>query len=636
MKKIFRITALVLLLTFSLSLLTGCMNGFLKDFFEKYFGKISELPIPGSSSSFVSEPVGSSSEVTSSGIVSSSVVPEPEPDPVITDDRADAPTAIEDPSYSPDIVVSFENMPYNQLSATRISQRLKEIGKLLRIETDHEKIDELVNEAEQLIGDYNYAFTLAMIRSDLDPSDEYWNAEYDYLRDHYYSQISIASTAFLKDLYHSPEAKYISEEFDIAIPDDPDAEPDYDEEALSRLNSKLSKLLGDYSDMVSMSTITYHGEEYTYYEINALSDPYAYKDAQAMWLDEYNPKLAEIYIELVKTRTAIARLMGYDDYLDYLFNSEGYSYTPEMASQLIDNIIKYVVPEFSELKDIGYIYGPEVDVPFDEFMKWLKDAFKKMGDNFTGVLDILEKYGLYDYEARKYKKSEYTIYIDRYEVPFMMTCYKRDFSSIQTFIHEFGHSYEQYMSYNRYDDDVDMSEIFSQTLELLVSRHFDLYFDIDTTQMLQYDALSSICQTLPGQAFFTLFEFEAYSMNEEELTVENLNKLARKCAEKLDLYNEDYPDSYARNWVTVSHIFDTPVYTFSYVTSASVALQIWKISRTNEQKALETYDKLITASSTSFLDIIKEAGLKSPFEEETMKDIGRIINKYLVNESWGE
>ena len=93
---------------------------------------------------------------------------------------------------------------------------------------------------------------------------------------------------------------------------------------------------------------------------------------------------------------------------------------------------------------------------------------------------------------------------------------------------------------------------------------------------------------------------------------------------------------YARNWVTVSHIFDTPVYTFSYVTSASVALQIWKISRTNEQKALETYDKLITASSTSFLDIIKEAGLKSPFEEETMKDIGRIINKYLVNESWGE
>ena len=81
MKKIFRITALVLLLTFSLSLLTGCMNGFLKDFFEKYFGKISELPIPGSSSSFVSEPVGSSSEVTSSGIVSSSVVPEPEPDP---------------------------------------------------------------------------------------------------------------------------------------------------------------------------------------------------------------------------------------------------------------------------------------------------------------------------------------------------------------------------------------------------------------------------------------------------------------------------------------------------------------------------------------------------------------------------
>lgn len=136
------------------------------------------------------------------------------------------------------------------------------------------------------------------------------------------------------------------------------------------------------------------------------------------------------------------------------------------------------------------------------------------------------------------------------------------------------------------------------------------------------------------QAFYTYFENIVYNTDEDKLTVDFLNDLAEKCSTELSIYDKEYPDNLKRNWVTITHLIDYPFYTFSYVTSADTALQIWEISLTDEQKAIDTYTAILRSGSYSYIDVLKDAGIESPFSEQRMQRLAKLMTKYLVDEEW--
>ena len=73
-----------------------------------------------------------------------------------------------------------------------------------------------------------------------------------------------------------------------------------------------------------------------------------------------------------------------------------------------------------------------------------------------------------------------------------------------------------------------------------------------------------------------------------------------------------------------------PFYYIDYCLAQTVALQFWSISRERMETAWQAYmayTKL--GGSMVFTDLLAEAGLRSPFDPECLKDIAGKVKAYL-------
>ena len=68
------------------------------------------------------------------------------------------------------------------------------------------------------------------------------------------------------------------------------------------------------------------------------------------------------------------------------------------------------------------------------------------------------------------------------------------------------------------------------------------------------------------------------------------------------------------------HIFTTPFYYIDYCLSQICALELWDESRADLKDALEKYNTLCQlGGSDTFLNLIKRAGIESPFNVDVIK-----------------
>ena len=83
-------------------------------------------------------------------------------------------------------------------------------------------------------------------------------------------------------------------------------------------------------------------------------------------------------------------------------------------------------------------------------------------------------------------------------------------------------------------------------------------------------------------------------------------------------------------WQKQSHIFTSPFYYIDYTLAQICAFQFWKKDREDHDTAWSDYVKLCKeGGSQSFLELVKLANLKSPFEEGCVEDVIKPIEEYL-------
>ena len=85
-----------------------------------------------------------------------------------------------------------------------------------------------------------------------------------------------------------------------------------------------------------------------------------------------------------------------------------------------------------------------------------------------------------------------------------------------------------------------------------------------------------------------------------------------------------------KQWQRQTHIYRRPFYYIDYSLAQTVALNFWARIQENREKAWETYMNYTRlGGSMVFTDLLKEAGLESPFEPETMKKIASRVMEFL-------
>jgi len=529
--------------------------------------------------------------------------------------------------------VHFDDMVYLRPNAAGVAARIDEILLDIKNADDTSELEAQLTEVDDLVNNYFTMYTLSIIKNDLDKSDAYWLDEYNYLADGFVD-VHRATTAFLRYLFESP----LREIIELTREDyfDSMAEVDFVTNETKSLYEMETELVRQYNEMLFEGAVDVGGELLSLADIQEMDYGNDFLEAVDLWVMIYTPQLCEIYIELVKLRAEIAGILGFDNYIDMVYSENGSGYTPDMAREFLDEIKSEIVPSFAKAEKGGFFYFPDVYMEYTEMLDMARDILYDLSPDFLDSFYVMKQYGLIDSQPGLTKEQgAYVIYIKNYELPFLFMSYTGDMHSITYFAHEFAHFHDDYSTMWGNPYQMDVAEIFSQSMELLFSDYFPAYLGGRIGYYMRHDTLSETLLIFLTQPFYTAIEMRAYEAP-HLLTVETLNDIARDEYMKFG-HNMLFGDEEVSilDWILNPQVVERPFHTLTYSTSAAISLQIWEIAQTDKSRAVELYlDMLNESSNYGFLELVEYAGLSSPFTPGTVSKIARMVDKYIVNEDW--
>ncbi|WP_223700563.1 M3 family oligoendopeptidase [Sutcliffiella deserti] len=519
-----------------------------------------------------------------------------------------------------------------------------------------------MNEINALRNNLSTDFNLVYIRHSIDTNDEFYKEEQDFL-DEIEPLTKALDTKYYKALVKSKyrpqlEEKWGSQLFALA-----DCElKTFDDSIIEDLQQE-NKLSTKYSKLVASAKINFNGEELTLAQL----DPYTEskdrairKQASEAKFEFFNDNKHEfdgIFDDLVKVRTKIAKKLGYQNFVEL-----GYArmtrtdYDAEMVSKFRKQVKEYIVPLVEKLKkrqqeridvedlkyyDEGFKFKTGNATPKGT-PKWIIENGKKMYEELSLETKEFFKFmidnNLMDLVAKKGKEAGgYCTYIPNYKSPYIFSNFNGTSGDIDVLTHEAGHAFQVYMSR---DFDVpeynwptyEACEIHSMSMEFFTWPWMDLFFEEDTDKY-KFSHLSAAISFLPyGVA---VDEFQHFVYENPEATPAERNSAWREIEEKY-LPGRDYDgNTYLEDggfWQRQGHIYRTPFYYIDYTLAQICALQYWKLSQEDTTKAWKSYLELCKqGGSKSFINLVKFANLRSPFEEGCVESVVGEIETYLNN-----
>lgn len=424
-----------------------------------------------------------------------------------------------------------------------------------------------------------------------------------------------------------------------------------------------NKLVSEYYKLMASAQIEFDGGIYTLSQLTPFTqnpDRLTRKrafEARTSFLMTNENNLDAIYDNLVKVRTNIAHKLGFDNYipLGYL-RMNRLDYDAKMVEFYRNQVLEYVVPlaqklytkqahrlELDKLAyyDISFDFKTGNPIPKfnpQEMVQLASQMYHELSPETDEFFKFMVDHELLDLVAKKGKQGGgYCTYIPDYSSPFIFSNFNQTAGDVEVLTHEAGHAFQVYQS--RWVDVPECSfptyescEIHSMSMEYLTWPWMDRFFKEDTDKF-KYSHLADNVKFLPYGVSVDHFQHEVYA--HPEYTPEERKAVWRKL-EKMYVPHKDYSENEFLDkgtfWFNQGHIFSTPFYYIDYTLAGVCAMQFWKRAMHNDPNTFKDYLKICNIGGTkSFVNIIKDANLISPFEKECIPSIIKDVEDYLFS-----
>ncbi len=524
------------------------------------------------------------------------------------------------------------------------------------IEVQHEQIERI----NAIRAAYSSMYNICHIRHTIDTKDKYYEEENNFF-DQSNPSISALTTKYYKLLLNSPfrkdlEAKWGKQLFVIAELSIKTFRPTI----LEDLKSENS-LTSEYVKIKAKAEIEFRGKKYTIPALNPFEisqDRTTRKEsAYAKWafFDTHSEAIEDIYDKQVKLRHSIAQKLGYNNFIEL-----GYArmlrsdYNAEMVANFRKQVQDYIVPIASELyerqrqrigledlkfydEEFRYASGnPKPKGSPDWIVEQASTMYKELSAETGEFFDFMQHQHLMDLVNKEGKATGgYCTYIDDHKSPYIFSNFNGTSGDIDVLTHEAGHAFQVYSSreigikeYNW--PTYEACEIHSMSMEFFTWPWMNLFFKEDTDKY-KFAHLAGAIRFLPYGVAVDEFQHFVYE-NPEASPKERNDAWLDIEAKYLPHRNYDGHEFLSRGgfWQRQSHIFTTPFYYIDYTLAQICAFQFWVKDQKDHQSAWKDYVNLCKiGGSQSFLDLVKVANLKSPFEENCVSDIVGEIKAWL-------
>lgn len=555
---------------------------------------------------------------------------------------------------------TFEQFPYTRPDLSEVSQAFEYYLCKFEQAPSAELQQDALNGIIAVREEFGSMFNLCYVRHTSNTGDPFYEAENQYF-DEQSPSFEALNNRFFQALLASPYRKHLSQKYgdhlftlaEVSL-------KTFKPVILDDLRQENS-LNTEYTKIKAQAKIEYEGKVYNLSNLLPveLSDDRQIRKAASntkwSFYAANAPEIERIFDEMVRLRQGMAQKLGFKR-----FTEVGYArmrrsdYTPEMVANFRKQVRDHIVPIASELYDRQRKrLGLEALKYYDEDYKFasgnpkpigtpeqiVKNAakmYRELSPETDAFFTRMQQANLMDLVNRDGKATGgYCTYISKFDAPYIFSNFNGTSGDIDVLTHEAGHAFQVWSSRNFPFEEyhwptADAAEIHSMSMEFFTWPWMNLFFG-DQTDKYHFMHMAGAIQFLPyGVA---VDEFQHIVYDNPDMTPAERNGVWKKL-ESIYLPQRDYDQishlEQGRFWQKQSHIFNSPFYYIDYALAQICAFQFWVKDRRDHASAWSDYLRLCRAGgSMSFLNLIKLANLKSPFEDGCVQSVVGDIQNYL-------
>lgn len=558
--------------------------------------------------------------------------------------------------------MKFSEMPYERIDLDALGAEFDALTEKVKNAKSGAEVLEAFREQERLNVHAQTMVSIASVRNSIDTRDEFYEAEREFY-DTNLPAFEEHSQNLMLAVFESPYRDEVEKvtgslmfknlEMDLKT---------FSPEVIEQLGRE-NKLVSDYAKLIASAKIDFDGKQLNISQLAAYKQNpdrevrhAAYKAESGFYMSHAD-ELDDIFDELVKVRTEIARKLGFKNFteLAYLRRTRN-CYDPEMVANFRRQVVSDLVPIVRELKHrqaerIGLtpadmrIYddvfsfregNPKPMGTPDDIMAAGKRMYEEMSPETGEFINFMYENELLDVLAKEGKRvGGYCTDFPEYKAPFIFSNFNGTSGDVDVLTHEAGHAFAGYTTRNfefmeNAQPTMESCECHSMSMEFFAWKWLSLFYG-DDTDRAKYMHLESALIFIPYGCMVDHFQHIVYD-NPDMTKAERHEAWLKLEAEYRPYMQFGDVDFYAsgRGWQRQLHIYHYPFYYIDYCLAQTVSLEFWSMSQKDYADAWERYYKFVCeGGKKTFVGLCEAADIRIPFESGALKTIAGTAVEYL-------
>lgn len=560
--------------------------------------------------------------------------------------------------------MKFSEMPYERPDLAAVKQQFADLLAELQAAPDYAAAREVFLQEEALSKHIDTLVNLASVRNTIDTRDKFYDEEMNFWNEAL-PQLQECENAWSKAMLASPFRKDFAAEYgDLMFVNAEIADKAFSPEILPEM-AEENKLTTEYGKLIASAQIPFEGGVYTLSQLSPFkNDPddarrLAAWQAEGKWYKEHQAEFDGIYDKLVHLRDTMGKKLGYEGYTTLGYYRMGRNcYTKADVEKFRAAVVKYLVPLADSIyreqaKRLGKQYPmnfadnalmfrsgnptPCGDADaivaqgkkfYDELSPETSEFFNKMLDD--QLMDLLSTPGK--------AGGGYCTGLGDYAVPFIFANFNGTQHDVEVVTHEAGHAFAAYMNRNRIPyatvwPSMEGCEVHSMSMEFFAWPWAEGFFGKDARKF-RYSHLAGALTFIPYGTMVDHFQHIVYE--KPDMTPKERHGVWKELlgvympwmqlGDEIPFYGE------GEGWQRQMHIYQSPFYYIDYCLAQTVSLQFWAMLQKDRAEAWSHYMAYtLQGGSRVFTELLKNAGLTSPFEESCLRGVCETAKQWLDN-----
>ncbi len=553
----------------------------------------------------------------------------------------------------------FRDIKYERPKAAKLVASLLKCKRQFKKAEGFEQANEIFLRFHEIIFKAGTQYVTAQIRNTINTKDAFYEKEMKFFNTALPMLMPVLKGC-IEALLASPFRAEFEKEYGSHLFRNAEMQMKLQKAAIIPATVKENNLCTAYSKAAADCSVDFMGEKCNFYGLlrhMQSTDRAERQAAFAEWAKLYEkiaPTLEEQYGKMVRLRCSIAKKLGYESYIDYIYPSRGrYDYDAAKAAQFREAVRKYIVPVCEKMyKEQAERLGLEKLSWYDEALVFpdgnakpegtpaelvekAREMYSDLSPETKEFFEFMTEHELFDLETREGKHlGGYCTTLLEYNAPFIFSNFNGTSADVDVLTHEAGHAFQFYYASRRLPvaelagSTSEINEIHSMSMEHFAYSYMEKFFG-EKADKYRYAHFCSAFRTIPY--LVSVDEFQHRVFENPDSAPADWRRFWKEIEKKYMPWRSYDGNEFLESggfWMQKQHIFLYPFYYIDYALAQLGAFHLYR-KQTEGGDAWQDYLTLCSIGGKyGYFETLERAGIPCPLDEETVKQAAEFAERH--------